>query len=78
VTYERYTGNWKGSYMGWRGTPATEGKSMSRSLPGLGNFYLIGQWVEPGGGTPAALISGRGVTQIICKQHKKRFVTSTP
>ena len=27
---------------------------MSKTLPGLANFYMAGQWVESGGGTPVA------------------------
>jgi phytoene dehydrogenase-like protein len=78
MTFERYTGNWQGSYMGWRSTTKTLGMRMSKSLPGLENFYMAGQWVEPGGGTPAVVMSGRNVTQIICKQDKKPFVTTVP
>jgi phytoene dehydrogenase-like protein len=48
---------------------------MDKSLPGLKNFYMIGQWVEPGGGLPPAIMSGRNVTQIICKKDKKKFKT---
>jgi len=40
---------------------------MSKILPGLQDFYMIGQWVEPGGGVPAVALSGRNVIQIICK-----------
>jgi phytoene dehydrogenase-like protein len=43
VTYERYTGNWQGSYMGWRQTTETMTKSMSRTLSGLGSFFMAGQ-----------------------------------
>jgi len=78
MTFERYTGNWQGSYMGWETTPETLGMRMSKTLPGLGNFYMAGQWVDPPGGTPGAAMSGRYVTQIICKKDKKKFVTSTP
>ena len=78
VTYERYTNSWQGAYMGWRLTTRAAKLQMSKTLPGLGSFYLVGQWVEPGGGTPAAVISGRGAIQIICKRDKKRFVASTP
>ena len=78
VTYERYTGNWQGSYMGWGNTTETMGKSMSRTLPGLGSFYMAGQWVYMGGGVPGALMSGRHLIQIICKQDKKRFTTTVP
>jgi len=78
VTYERYTGNWQGSYMGWMETPETTGKPMSRTLPGLGSFYMAGQWVYMGGGVPGAIMSGRHLIQIICKQDKKRFKTTIP
>jgi len=78
VTFERYTNSWQGAYMGWRLTAQTAKIQMSKTLPGLNNFYLIGQWVEPGGGTPAAVMSGRGVTQIICKKDRKRFEAEVP
>lgn len=78
VTYERYTGNWQGSYMGWGSTTETMGDSMSRTLPGLDCFYMAGQWVHPGGGVPGAVMSGRHLMQIICKKDKKRFGTTTP
>ncbi len=78
TTFVRYTGNWKGSFEGWMVTPGTWsfGKVMRKDLPGLKNFYLAGQWVEPGGGLPAVALSGRNVIQIICKQEKKEFVTT--
>ncbi|MFC2159591.1 phytoene desaturase family protein [Actinomycetota bacterium] len=78
MTFERYTGNWQGSYMGWASTTDTLGMRMSKTLPGLKNFYMTGQWVEPGGGTIIAAMSGRYVSQIICKQDKKLFTTTTP
>jgi len=78
MTWEHYTGNWRGSFEGWLITTKTFGMRMSKTLPGLENFYMAGQWVEPGGGLPTAVMSGRNVTQIICKQDKKKFVTSTP
>lgn len=77
MTFERYTGNWRGGWVGWGSTTETAGIRMSKTLPGLANFYMAGQWVEPGGGTPIAVMSGRNVTQIICKKDKKKFVTST-
>ena len=78
MTYERYTGNWQSSYQGWLTTTKTMGMRMSKNLPGLKNFYMAGQWVEVGGGLPAVAMSGRNVTQIICKKDKKPFVTTTP
>jgi len=78
MTWERYTGNWRGSYEGWLFSTKNFGMRMSKTLPGLKNFYMVGQWVEPGGGLPPAAMSGRNVTQIICKQDKRPFVTTTP
>jgi len=75
ATLIRYTGNWKGSFEGWFLSPEVGLKPMKKVLPGLENFYLAGQWVEPGGGLPGCLNSGRGVAQVICKKDKKKFMT---
>ena len=75
VTWVRYTGNWAGSYEGWLPTTKTFGVLMGKTLPGLENFYMCGQWVEPGGGVPTAAVSGRNVIQIVCKQDGRKFVT---
>ena len=77
MTWVRYTGNWRGAYEGWRRNTETL-RQMSKTLPGLDNFYMAGQWVRPGGGMPAAVTSGRHTIQIICKKDKKKFVTSIP
>ncbi|WML52207.1 NAD(P)/FAD-dependent oxidoreductase [Neobacillus sp. PS3-12] len=71
LTYKRYTDNWQGSFEGWLITTKTLGMSMNKTLPGLENFFMIGQWVEPGGGVPTAALSGRDVIQIICKKENK-------
>jgi phytoene dehydrogenase-like protein len=77
LTYERYTGNWQGSMEGWMITTETMGmafgKGMDKTLPGLENFYMIGQWVEPGGGLPPAATSARKVIGMICKQDGAKF-----
>jgi len=75
TTFVRYTGNWKGSFEGWQVTPKTWnlGQVMKKTLPGLENFYMAGHWVEPGGGIPAAAMSGRNVIQILCKKERMKF-----
>ena len=78
TTFERYTGNWQGNHQGWLPTTEYFNLRMSKTLPGLENFYMAGQWVEPGGGLPLAGVSGRYVTQIICKKDKRPFVTTVP
>ena len=76
ATFMRYTGNWKGSFEGWLWTPEIGLGGMSKTLPGLDDFYMAGHWVEPGGGLPTAMKSGRDVAQIICKKDRKKFTTS--
>jgi phytoene dehydrogenase-like protein len=78
MTFERYTGNWKGSFEGWLITPENANvvmKPMSQSLPGLSNFYMCGQWVEPGGGLPTGVMSGRRLIKALCKEDHKNFRT---
>jgi phytoene dehydrogenase-like protein len=77
ATVIRYTANWKGSLEGWVMTPKVGLRHMSRTLPGLRDFYMAGQWVEPGGGIPPAMMSGRNVAQIICRADGIRFATKS-
>jgi len=74
----RYTFNHRGAYMGWLPTPQQIMARVDRTLPGLGDFYMAGQWVMPGGGVPACLYSGRHVVQMLCRKDGKRFSTSLP
>jgi len=74
----RYTLNHQGSFMGWLPTPLAMRTQISRTLPGLQNFYMAGQWVVPGGGVPPCLYSGRQVIQILCHRDRKRFTASVP
>jgi phytoene dehydrogenase-like protein len=82
LTTERYTGNWQGSIEGWMINRKTIGmmfgNGMRKTLPGLDNFYMVGQWVEPGGGVPTAAMSGRKIVQTLCKKDKKSFITTLP
>jgi hypothetical protein len=50
---------------------------MSKTLPGLGGFYMVGTWVL-GSSLPAAATSGRHVIQILCNKDKAPFVTTVP
>jgi phytoene dehydrogenase-like protein len=78
ATWERHTGNWRGSYEGWLPTGKTLRMRMSKTLPGLEDFYMIGQWTTPGGGLPPAVSSGRHLVQILCKKDGRQFVTTEP
>lgn len=73
ATVVRYTGNWKGSMEGWLPTPQTGFKSLPKTLPGLRNFFMIGQWTTPGGGLPSGLLSARPAIAAICKRDGVSF-----
>jgi phytoene dehydrogenase-like protein len=76
TTYERYTGNWKGSYMGWMNQ--SQNMSIGSRLPGLRNFFMVGMWTRIGGGVPTAAMTARQAVEIICKEDGKKFVTTFP
>jgi phytoene dehydrogenase-like protein len=81
ISYERYTGNWRGSTCGWllnKETMRLMLTGVDQTLPGLENFYLAGQWVEPGGSLPLAAASGRKAVQFICHADGRPFETSLP
>jgi phytoene dehydrogenase-like protein len=59
-------------------TPRMFTARVSKRLPGLDGLYMAGQWVEPGGGVPPVLCSGRNVVWLICHEDGKPFVTSEP
>jgi len=78
LTWVRYTGNWKGSFEGWLPSPQNAMMPMSKTLPGVNNFYMVGQWVQPGGGLPPCLMGGREIIQTICRVDNKEFMTTVP
>jgi phytoene desaturase len=69
----RYTLNHKGAWEGWLMTPEALRTSIERTLPGLDNFCMAGQWVMPGGGVSPCLYSGRHAVQLLCHQDGKPF-----
>ena len=71
LTIVRYTNNWKGSYMGWANPFSVK---ISRTLPKLKNFFMIGQWVGDTGVSGAAK-GGRDSIEYMCKKDKKKFIT---
>jgi phytoene dehydrogenase-like protein len=75
ITWERYTGNWRGAYEGWMFGAFD---NVSKTLPGLENFFMAGQWVNPGGGMPPAVMSGSHTIQLVCRQDNQNFVTTRP
>lgn len=81
LSYERYTGNWLGSTCGWLLTKQTmlrNVRGVPNILPGLGNFYMAGQWVESGESVSLAAVSARNAVQQICHAAGRSFTTATP
>lgn len=73
----RFTGNWKGSMEGFLPTPGTSLANRSQTLPGLERFFMVGQWVHPGGGLPSGLMTARSAVQAICKHDHVAFLSQS-
>lgn len=74
ATTLRYTGNWKGSTQGlMAGKNFLAPVPVKFTFPGLKNFYYASHWNRPSGGLPIAIMSGRQLAQLICKEDGKQF-----
>ena len=77
MTYVRYTGNYKGTYMTWVMTPdlLKRHRIIKKTLPGLENLWLAGMWIMAPGGVPTGAKTSRDILQVICRLDKKKFKT---
>jgi phytoene dehydrogenase-like protein len=50
------------------------GRRLSQTLPGLGNFYMVGQWAGMPG-VPMVAAMGRDVVRELCRRDGRRFST---
>jgi len=74
VTYNRYTGNWKGSPDGWYVNPDNlMADDPVRTLPGLEGLQMVGQWTAPYTGVVLSSMSGRQAIQLTCKEEGRSF-----
>lgn len=75
-TYERYCNAYRGAFMSF--LPTVRGKMMAHTgrIKGLDNLFLTGQWLQPPGGLPVAVVTGKDTIMRICKQEKKPFISS--
>ena len=73
-TYERYCNAYRGAFMAF--LPTVSGKMMAHTgrIKGLSNIQLSGQWLQPPGGLPVALITGKDTIMRLCKQEQKPFL----
>ena len=74
-TYERYCNAYRGAFMPF--LPSVKGKMMEHSgrIRGLRNIFLSGQWLQTGGGLPAALITGKNTIMRLCELEKRPFAS---
>jgi phytoene dehydrogenase-like protein len=75
LTYWSMARAWRGAYEGWMPSSAAFFGHLDKKLHGLDGFYMAGQWVEPGGGVPTAVLSGRQAIEMICHDDRRAFVT---
>jgi len=73
LTYERYCGNWRGSWM-TEMTPSMNMKNYPAVIKGLSGVYFAGQRMMPPGGLPVALMTGRTAVQYLCRDTKTVFI----
>lgn len=75
ITTERFTGNWRGlqPWLPKEGFWRILRKGLSRTLPNLDNFYMVGQWSDAMIGVSTAAISGRNLIRRLCRKYRRRF-----
>ena len=74
LTYWNMARSWRGAYEGWMPSVDSFFGHTKKTLHGLTGLFLAGQWVEPGGGVPTAINSGRQVVQLLCADAGRPFV----
>jgi len=81
LTFERYTNNTKGSFMGFAYNQKNYGKFLKQKteIPGL---YLVGQWTFPGFGVAGVMASGYYLAKELLKEDnidlEREFVAINP
>ncbi len=76
--------HWTGTFRGCQayGAPKEYAKEVakkgvSKTLPGLQNFYMVGQWAGGTIGLNTVCLMGRNLIRDICKEDNKKFHTTT-
>lgn len=75
LTYWSMARSWRGAFEGWLPNESSMFGHVKKTLHGLGHLILAGQWVEPGGGVPPSIMSGRQAVQILCHEAGRTFAT---
>ena len=77
VTIERYTANYRGLQVWFpnKGMGRMLLKGISPTLPGLKNFYMVGQWSDGMLGINSVAVGAWKLVRKLCKQDGKQFTT---
>jgi phytoene dehydrogenase-like protein len=80
ISVEHWTGSYHG-YQAW-GAPKeydaiVRKNGVSKTLPGLKNFYMVGQWAGGAIGLNTVCLMGRNLVRELCKRDNRKFKTST-
>lgn len=67
MTFERYTYNQKGSFMGWSQEAGDYGRYLKQTTA-IRDLYLVGQWVFPGFGVAGVMASGYYLARRLLKE----------
>jgi len=73
TTYDRYCNAHRGAFMAFFPTRSSKMMAHTGRIKGLENFVLSGQWLQPPGGLPIALITGKDTIQRLCKKLGRPF-----
>lgn len=73
LTFWNMARSWRGAYEGWMPRGESMFGHVEKTLGDLEGFFMAGQWVEPGGGVPSAILSGRQAVQLLCAAHQRPF-----
>lgn len=73
ITFWTMARSWRGAYEGWIPSNESFFGRVDKKLHDLEGFYMAGQWVEPGGGVPTAVLSGRQAVQLLCADDGRTF-----
>ncbi|MGE5586324.1 MAG: phytoene desaturase family protein [Bacillota bacterium] len=81
LTIERYTGNWRG-LQAWLPPGNSMGimlkGAFTTSLPGLADFFMVGQWACAMIGLNTVASAGRRLVRSLCRRYGRPFVTLEP
>jgi len=72
LTYERYTGAYRGSWMSVM-KPGDKMVQYPGSCEGISGLFFTGHRLMPPGGLPSAAASGRQAAQMLCRQFNVEF-----